>query len=148
MKSASAGNTSRKNLSSLGNELSELSYILVINSANLVLTEDANLLSSVHRTERGTLCIVSIHLNSPLTFPTHVFYIAPAVVSLTQEDRTIFPNKYMLERKISVVWNFFKINAGSAVKRRSAVCLRSISVSSRCLGNRTCSGSLSCRGNK
>ena len=62
VKSTSAGNTSGKNLSSLGNELSELSYILVIDAVNLILTEDANLLSSVYRTESGTLCIVSIHL--------------------------------------------------------------------------------------
>ena len=97
MKSASTGNTSGKNLSSLGNELSELSHILVINSVYLILTEDANLLSSVYRTESGTLCIISIPLNSPLTFPTHVFYISPDVVSLTQEDRVIFPNKIRRE---------------------------------------------------
>jgi len=65
VKSASAGNTSRKDLCSLGNELSELRGILVINVCYLVLTEDTNLLSSVHRTEGGTLSIVSIHLNSP-----------------------------------------------------------------------------------
>ena len=61
VKSAGAGNTSGENLSSLGNKLSELSYVLVINAVYLVLTEDANLLSSVHRTESGALCIVSIH---------------------------------------------------------------------------------------
>ena len=61
MKSTSAGYTSGENLSSLGNEFSELSYVLVIDSVNLVLTEDANLLSSVHGTESGALCIVSIH---------------------------------------------------------------------------------------
>ena len=65
MKSTCAGNTSGKDLRSLGNELSKLSGILVINVCNLVLTEDANLLSSVHRTEGGTLCIVLFHLNSP-----------------------------------------------------------------------------------
>ena len=62
MKSASAGYTSGEDLSSLGDELSELSYVLVINAVNLVLTEDANLLSSVHRTECRALGIVSIHL--------------------------------------------------------------------------------------
>ena len=62
MKSAGAGNTSGEDLSSLRNKLSELSGILVIDVRYLVLTEDANLLSSVHRTESGTLCIVSIHL--------------------------------------------------------------------------------------
>ena len=60
VKSAVAGNTSGEDLCSLGNELSELCNILVINVVNLILTEDANLLSSVHRTE-GTLSIVSIH---------------------------------------------------------------------------------------
>ena len=64
VKSAGAGYASGENLCSLGNKLSELSYILVINAVNLILAEDANLLSSVHRTE-GALCIVSIHLNSP-----------------------------------------------------------------------------------
>lgn len=57
VESAGAGNTSGKDLSSLGNELSELSYVLVINSVNLILTEDANLLSSVVRTE-GTRRII------------------------------------------------------------------------------------------
>ena len=61
MKSAVAGYTSGEDLSSLGNELSELCYILVINVSNLILAEDANLLSSVVLTECGTLSIVSIH---------------------------------------------------------------------------------------
>ena len=61
MKSASTGYTSGEDLSSLGNELSELSYVLIIDIVNLVLAEDANLLSSVHRTEGGTLIIVSFH---------------------------------------------------------------------------------------
>ena len=61
VKSAGAGNTSGEDLRSLGNELSELSYVLVIDSVNLVLAEDANLLSLVHRTERSALGIVSIH---------------------------------------------------------------------------------------
>ncbi len=61
VKSASAGNTSGEDLCSLGNELSELSNILVIDLVYLILAEDANLLSSVHRTEGGTLSIVSIH---------------------------------------------------------------------------------------
>ena len=86
MKSTVAGYTSGENLCSLRGELSKLSDILVIDSLNLILAEDANLLSSVHRTEGGALGIVSIHLNSPLTFPTHVFYIASAVVSLTEKD--------------------------------------------------------------
>ena len=61
VKSASAGNTSGEDLSALGDELSELCDILVINLVGIVLAEDANLLSSVHGTERGTLSIVSIH---------------------------------------------------------------------------------------
>ena len=51
VKSASAGNTSGKNLSTLGNEFSEFGNILVINLIHLVLAEDANFLSSVHRAE-------------------------------------------------------------------------------------------------
>ena len=91
MKSASAGYTSGEDLSSLGNELSELSYVLVINSVNLVLAEDANLLSSVHGTEVGTGRIVSFHLDSQ-TFLTHGFYIASAIVSLVANGRAAFLN--------------------------------------------------------
>ena len=65
VKSAVAGNSSGKDLSSLGHELSELSYILVINSVNLILAEDANLLSSVVLAECGTLSIVSFHCDNP-----------------------------------------------------------------------------------
>ena len=65
VKSASAGNTSGEDLSALGDELSELCDILVIDLVHFILAEDANLLSSVHRAERRTLSIVSIHLNSP-----------------------------------------------------------------------------------
>jgi len=61
MKSAGAGNTSGEDFSSLGNELSELSRILVINIVHFVLAEDTNLLSSVRGVERGTLIIVSFH---------------------------------------------------------------------------------------
>ena len=123
VKSAGAGNTSGEDFCSLGNELSELCNILVINVVNLILAEDANLLSSVHRTEGGTLSIVSFHLISPITFPTHNFYIAPAVVSLTEEDR----NLNQLEGKISVVRYFFKISTGRTVKCGSAVCIGGIS---------------------
>ena len=45
VKSAGAGNTSGEDLSSLGDELSELSYILVIDLAYFILAEDTNLLS-------------------------------------------------------------------------------------------------------
>ena len=61
VKCASAGYTSGKDLCSLGNELSELSNILIIDSLNLVLAEDTNLLSSVVRTESGALRFVSLH---------------------------------------------------------------------------------------
>ena len=88
VKSASTGYTSGEDLSSLRDELSELSYVLVIDAVNLVLAEDANLLSSVHRTEGRTRRIISFHLDSQ-TFLTHDFYIAPAVVSLTVSGRAI-----------------------------------------------------------
>ena len=61
MKSTVAGNTSGKDLSALGDELSELCDILVIDLVYLILAEDANLLSSVHRTECGTLGIFIFH---------------------------------------------------------------------------------------
>ena len=64
VKSAGTGYASGEDLCSLGNELSELCNILVIDSLYLILAEDANLLSSVNRAE-GALSIVSIHLNSP-----------------------------------------------------------------------------------
>ena len=63
VKSAGAGNTSGEDLCSLGNELSEFSYVLVINAVYLVLAEDTNLLSSVHGAEVGTGRIVSFHLD-------------------------------------------------------------------------------------
>ena len=81
MESAVAGNTSGEDLSSLGNELSELCNILVVDAVYLVLTEDTNLLSSVILTEGGTLSIVSFHCEN-LTFPTHDFYITHTAVSL------------------------------------------------------------------
>ena len=68
VKSAVTANTSGEDLSSLGNELSELCYVLVINVSNLILAEDANLLSSVAGTECGTLCIVSFHLENHKPF--------------------------------------------------------------------------------
>ena len=60
VKSAGAGYASGEKLSSLRDELSELSYVLVVDSVYLILAEDANFLSSVHRAE-GTLSIISIH---------------------------------------------------------------------------------------
>ena len=62
MKSASTGYTSGEDLSSLRDELSELSYVLIIDIVNLVLAEDANFLSSMGRTEGRTRGFVSLHL--------------------------------------------------------------------------------------
>jgi len=61
VKSTVAGNTPGEDLRSLGNELSELCNILVIDAVNLILAEDANLLPSVVLTVCGTLSIVSFH---------------------------------------------------------------------------------------
>ena len=61
MKSAVTGNTSGEDLSALGDELSELCDILVIDLVHFILAEDANLLSSVLGVERRTLIIVSFH---------------------------------------------------------------------------------------
>ena len=88
MKSASAGNASGENFCSLGNELSEFSNILIINACNLILAEDTNLLSSVHRTEVRALSIVSFHFDSPLTFPTHVFDVSSVIVSLVTKGQS------------------------------------------------------------
>ena len=65
VKSAGTGNTSGEDLCSLRDKLSELSYVLVINCLNLVLAEDANLLSLVHRTEGSARSIVSFHFGNP-----------------------------------------------------------------------------------
>ena len=73
VKSASTANAAGKDLSSLGNELSELSNILVIDLCYLVLAEDANLLLSVHRAEGSARSIISLHDNSPFRLK---FYIA------------------------------------------------------------------------
>ena len=89
MKSAVARNTSGEDLRSLGNELSELCNILVINVVNLILTEDANLLSSVVLAECGTLSIVSLHLVIHKTFPAHDFNILLAAVSLAARRERI-----------------------------------------------------------
>ena len=86
VKSAVAGYTSGEDLCSLGNELSKLCNILIINSVNLILTEDANLLSSVVLTESGTLVLVSFHFEN-LTFPTHDFYIIRTAVSLAMRGQ-------------------------------------------------------------
>ena len=75
VKSAGAGNTSGEYFCALGNELSELCYVFVIDIVYLILTEDANLLSSVHGAVSGTLCVIPFHLNRPFTFPTRFFYI-------------------------------------------------------------------------
>ena len=114
VKSASSGYTSGEDLSSLRNELSKLSYVLVIDTVNLILAEDTNLLSSVHRTEGGTGRIVSFHLDSQ-TFLTHDFYIASATVSLAANGR--FSSLILeLEGKTVVAGNFFEACARCAVK--------------------------------
>ena len=56
-----AGNTAGKDLGTLGNELSELGYILVVDHVDLVRTEDANLLLSVIGAERTRIVVVSLH---------------------------------------------------------------------------------------
>ena len=61
VKSAVAANTSGEDLCSLGNVLSELCNVLVVDLRNLILAEVANLLSSVVLAVCGTLSIVSIH---------------------------------------------------------------------------------------
>lgn len=58
----SAGNAAGKDLCTLGNELSQLCNILVINGVDLVYTENANLFLSVHRTEGTRIIVVSFHL--------------------------------------------------------------------------------------
>ena len=61
MKRTVAGYTSGENLCSLGDELSKLCYVLVIDAGHLILAEDANLLSSVCLAKCGTLIFVSFH---------------------------------------------------------------------------------------
>ncbi len=76
MLSAGAGNTSGKNLCTLGNELTELCNILIIDCFYLIGTEGANLLLSMHITE-GTLCFISIHhriLNLSDSFESIIFW--------------------------------------------------------------------------
>ena len=72
MKSTVAGYTSGEDLCSLGSELSELGNILVIDLSNLVLAEDANLLSSMVLTECGTLIV--FHNKSPFRLTISIFH--------------------------------------------------------------------------
>ena len=65
VKSAVAAYTSGEDLCSLRDELSELCNVLVIDLGYLVLAEDANLLSSVVRTESSALGIVLFHYDNP-----------------------------------------------------------------------------------
>ena len=143
VKSTSAGYTSGEDLCSLGNELSELSNVLVIDSLNLVLAEDTNLLSSVVRTESGALRFVSLHCKVPLvTFPTHDFCISRPAVSLAGRGR----RQPELEGKSLVVRNFFKACGVSTVEGGSTVCLRGIRTAANC-GSRTVLVSRSYEGN-
>lgn len=64
MKRTGTAYTSRKDLGSLGDELPKLGNILIIDLVHSVLAEEANLLSSVHRTEGGTGSIVSFHVEN------------------------------------------------------------------------------------
>ena len=77
MKSAGTGYASGEDLCSLGNELSELSNILVVDAVNLVLAEDANLLSSVVLTVCGPLSIVSIHYDIHKPFRLTISILLP-----------------------------------------------------------------------
>ena len=83
MKSAGAANASRKDLRSFGNEFPKFGNILVIDLVHLVLAEEAYFLSSVHRTEGGTGCIVSFHVGKNLSGSP--YRIPSRVVSLTHE---------------------------------------------------------------
>ena len=74
---ASTANAAGKDLSSLGNELSELSNVLVIDLGYLVLAEDANLLLSVHRTEGSARSVISLHDKSP--FRSKFYSVTEAV---------------------------------------------------------------------
>ena len=81
--------TSGEDLSSLRDELSELSYVLVINVGYLVLAEDANLLSLVHRTEGSALSIVSIHFRIIRNLSdSHILYFYAFGVSLAEGELT------------------------------------------------------------
>ena len=122
MKSAGAGNTSGENLSSLGNKLSELCYVLVVDSVYFILAEDTNLLSSVHRTERGALSIISIHYNSPFYLSDSQFLYCSTAVSLTERGQS-YPKS---EGQALVVRKFFKISTGRTAECRSTVSIRGI----------------------
>ena len=77
VKSAGTANAAGKDLSSLGNKFSELSNVLVIDLGYLVLAEDANLLSSVHRTEGSARSVISLHDKSP--FRSNFYSVTEAV---------------------------------------------------------------------
>jgi hypothetical protein len=62
MLSTGAGHTAGKDLCTLGDELTELCNVLVIDGLYLVCTEDANLFTLLVGT-KGTLGIVSIHFS-------------------------------------------------------------------------------------
>ena len=87
MKSAGAGNTSGEDLCSLGNELSELSGILVVDIVHFILAEDANLLSSVVLTECRT--IIVFHEFYHLSDSQFLYYTHRSEPS---DRRTSYPN--------------------------------------------------------
>lgn len=82
VKSTGAADASRKDLGSFGNEFPEFGNILIIDFVHLVLAEEAYFLSSVHRTEGGTGCIVSFHVGkNPFRLTVS---ISPHAVSQTR----------------------------------------------------------------
>ena len=132
VKSAVAGNTSGETLSSLRGELSKLSDILVIDLGNLILAEDANLLSSMSLTICRTLIV--FHKFKHLSDSRFLYYTNRSEPS---GQRTIC----LLEGKALVSGNFLEISTTCAVKRRCAVCRRSITLTLRSL-----TGALGCCG--
>ena len=58
---ACSRNSAGQNFGTLGNELSELGYILVINAFRMLFTENADFLSSLVSGRAGRLLNFSIH---------------------------------------------------------------------------------------
>ncbi len=126
MKSAGTANAAGKDLCSLGNELSELSNVLVIDLGHLVLAEDANLLSSVHGTEGSARSVVSFHDNNPFRLK---FYIALPHEPIWQRRPPDF-----LEGQALVAGNFFEIRRSCGIESGCTVCCGSINVTLRGAG--------------
>ena len=133
MKRAGTANAAGKDLSSLRNELSKLSNVLVIDLGYLVLAEDANLLLSVHRTEGSARSVVSLH--DKITFPLKILYYATV---MSFRGSGVPPE---LEGQALVAGNFFEIRRSCGIECGRAVCCGSINVTlrSRSAGS-TCTG--------